>query len=48
MKQPVLRRALTALPIFMLAAIAIVVSGHVVVGCGDDNCRTTRGGEVCD
>jgi hypothetical protein len=41
-----LRRSLSALPIFVLGAIAIVVSIQAV-GCGD--CRKTRGGdEICD
>jgi hypothetical protein len=45
MKDSKARGALSAWPIFVLAAIAIVVSVQSV-GCGD--CRETRGGEVCD
>jgi hypothetical protein len=42
-----MKKTFSALPILLLAAIAIVVSIHSV-GCGDD-CKTTRGGsEVCD
>jgi hypothetical protein len=47
MKQLTLRRTLSALPIFVLAAIAIVVSVQSI-GCGDD-CKSARGGSTqCD
>jgi hypothetical protein len=45
MNEPKVRRALFAVPIFVLAAIAIVLSIQAV-GCGDDYCNA-RAGE-CD
>lgn len=42
-----MKKTLSAVPILLLAAIAIVVSVHAV-GCGDDNCHSTRGAKICD